>query len=480
MENQATQIHLQHQSCCHSPRVVLVVFPFQGHINPMLDLATILHSRGFAITICHPEFNSPDPSNHPEFTFLRIAIKNNLTTSAGGGSKMDISQLVASIPSFNNSCREPFQQSIQALMKEENGGIICIIYDLLMYFAQSIADDLNLPSISLRTSAAITLFAFAFPQSLDQLSCLTFPESISEEPELETMTLKELLPSLKTMTTNAMLTVREAAAEAIIKSAAIIVNTMDFLEHPALERAQTYFPAQIFPIGPFHKMTLNDTSLSNPVLKEAPDCIYWLDKQPPRSVLYVSFGSMASVSEAELHEIASGLANAKQPFLWVVRPGMIIQGRADSNGLLSRTLKEMVRGRGCVVSWTSQKQVLAHKAVGGFWSHCGWNSTLESICEGVPMLCRPFSGDQFVNAKYVSSVWKVGLELEKNEFERIGIEKCIRRLMVEKEGEEMREKAMVLKEKAGLCLKEEGSSTKCLNQLVDCISLLWTKTAKLI
>ena len=109
--------------------------------------------------------------------------------------------------------------------------------------------------------------------------------------------------------------------------------------------------------------------------------------------------------------------------------------------------------------------MLANDAVGGFWSHCGWNSTLESICEGVPMLCKPFFWDQNLNMRYVCDVWNVGLELE--EFEGGTIKNAIKRLMVDTEGKEMRKKAIHLKEKVELPLKEGGSCYNSLNDLAE-------------
>nr|POE84329.1 udp-glucose iridoid glucosyltransferase [Quercus suber] len=246
-------------------------------------------------------------------------------------------------------------------------------------------------------------------------------------------------------------------------SSAIIWNTMDCLELSSLARIQQQYQVPNLPIGPLHKFGpgLPNSSL----LKEDASCMAWLEKQTKNSVIYVSLGSIAAMDEREIVEMAWGLANSQQRFLWVFRPDSI---RGSKNEVLSLIFKETIGERGCIVNWAPQKEVLAHSAVGGFLSHCGWNSTLESICEGIPMICKPCFGDQRVNARYVSHIWRVGLELE-NELDRGEIEKAIRRLMAGKEGEAMREKAKNLKEKVELCLKEGGSSNNSLNKLVEMI-----------
>ncbi|CAL2263877.1 unnamed protein product [Prunus armeniaca] len=114
---------------------------------------------------------------------------------------------------------------------------------------------------------------------------------------------------------------------------------------------------------------------------------------------------------------------------------------------------------------TPRWKFLAHDAVGGFWSHCGWNSTLESLSEGVPMICRPCSGDQKVQARYMSQVWKVGLQLE-NELERGEIERAVIKLMVDDDGKGMRVRARELKEKIEVSMKG-GSTYHSLNELVE-------------
>lgn len=244
-------------------------------------------------------------------------------------------------------------------------------------------------------------------------------------------------------------------------SRGLIFNSFEELEGPALARLQQDFFIPLFAVGPFHKQA---PALSSSLLAREQDCICWLDAHAPKSVLYISFGSIAAVDEAMFLEIARGLANSKLPFLWAIRLGLVrgLDGPAPlPNGFL-----ETIAKRGRIVTWAPQDEVLAHPAVGGFFTHSGWNSTLESICEGVPMLCLPCFGDQMVNARHVTDVWKVGLRFE-NTLKREDVEKGIRKLMVEKEGDEMRQRLSGLKEKASLCVAAGGSSHKSLKSLVS-------------
>lgn len=247
-------------------------------------------------------------------------------------------------------------------------------------------------------------------------------------------------------------------------SSAIIYNTVEFLEQSSLARIRQQCHLPLFSIGPLNKFA---PALSSILFHEDISCMRWLDKQTnDNTVIYVSLGSITQIDENELAEMAWGLANSKQPFLWVIRPGSV--RCSEWIEALPEGFKEAIGERGCIVKWAAQEKVLAHAKVGGFWSHCGWNSTMEGLIEGVPMICRPNSGDQRVNARYISHVWKVGLELE-SELNRREVERAVRRLMVEKEGLEIRQNAMELKEKIQLCLKEGGSSYTSLNELVKFI-----------
>ncbi|KAJ9175158.1 hypothetical protein P3X46_013737 [Hevea brasiliensis] len=159
--------------------------------------------------------------------------------------------------------------------------------------------------------------------------------------------------------------------------------------------------------------------------------------------------------------MAWGLANSEQPFLWVIRPNLVCG--SEWIELLPKDFKEAIREKRLHCEMGTKKEVLAHPTIGGFWSHYGWNSTLESICEGVPMICQPCFGDQKVNVMYVSHVWKMGLELE-NELEREEVAKAVRRLMVTAKGMKMRQQTIELK-KVECCMKKGGSSYNSLIKL---------------
>ncbi|PON80943.1 UDP-glucuronosyl/UDP-glucosyltransferase [Trema orientale] len=442
-------------------RLVLLPCPYQGHINPMLQLGTILHSFGFSITVVHTIYNSPDPKNHPHFSFVPIS---------DGLSDHDIAygQLVDNIMAVNTNCKESFQEYLEkVIVNEEKEVISCVISDELMFFAEAVANDLKLPSIILRTTSAATSIARSTLIKLAEQGRVHSKGSVSHDivPELHPLRSKDLPFSLSTNFGK----YAEVIAKAYGKrtSSAIIWNTMKSLEESTLEQIQGQSQIAIFPIGPLHLIA--PANFSSSLIKEDRSCISWLDKQPHKSVIYVSsLGSIAALSEEELAEIAWGLANSKQPFLWVIRPGSV-RG-SDWIEPLPKGFQDSVGDRGCIVRWAPQREVLAHPAVGGFWSHCGWNSTLESIAEGVPLISKPCFGDQRVNARYVSYVWRVGLELE--ELERGEIERAVRKLILDDEGKEMRERIKELKENFGICISKGGSSYNSLNELVNFIHQL--------
>ncbi|KAK4396385.1 UDP-glycosyltransferase 86A1 [Sesamum angolense] len=194
------------------------------------------------------------------------------------------------------------------------------------------------------------------------------------------------------------------------------VNKADFILHNTVQELETKTLSALdkyhrnYAIGPVNiskNLTTNSTMMSKSLLPES-DCTQWLDSKSPGSVLYVSFGSLVQISKQVFEEIAYGLLLSEVNFIWVVRPGIVASH--DANGLPAG-FEDAVQDRGLVIPWCNQVMVLSNPAVGGFLTHCGWNSILESIWCGTPMICHPIKNDQPTNRKLVVDDWKIGINL---------------------------------------------------------------------
>ncbi|KAK3149296.1 hypothetical protein QOZ80_3AG0215490 [Eleusine coracana subsp. coracana] len=155
-----------------------------------------------------------------------------------------------------------------------------------------------------------------------------------------------------------------------------------------------HFP-NILPIGPLFA----DGELRKPVgqfLSEDARSLQWLDSQPDRSVVYVAFGSLTIFDQRQFEELALGLELTGRPFLWVVRPDFTTGGLSKA---WFNEFQDRVAGSGMIVSWCPQQKILAHRAVACFMSHCGWNSTMEGVRNGVPFVCWPYFCDQHLVMK---------------------------------------------------------------------------------
>ncbi|XP_044462058.1 UDP-glycosyltransferase 76B1-like [Mangifera indica] len=440
-------------------RVILFPLPLQGHINPMLQLANILYDKGLSITVIHTNFNSPNSSNYPHFHFC--SIPDGLLEL--GASSSDV---VALTTHLNVNCVVPFRDCLDKLLSnvEEEESTACLITDAACHFTHAVADSLNLPRIVLRTSSIASLLAFAATSLLHEKGYFPIEDLGSEAPmpEFPSLRVKDI-PLIHTQDEENFYQLLISMITQIKASSGLIWNSFQELEQDTLKTLEHDFRIPIFTIGPFHKYL---PASSSSLLSQDTSSISWLDKQAPKSVLYVSFGSIVAFNETEFLEIAWGLAGSGVPFLWVVRPGLI-RGYEWLEPLPKGFL-EKLDGRAHIVKWAPQQEVLAHPATGGFWTHNGWNSTLESICEGVPMICQPCFGDQLVNARYVSHIWRVGLHLE-NRLKRGEIERVIRRVILEAEGKEMRDRIMDLKKKVDVSLRQGGSAYQSLESLISYI-----------
>jgi UDP:flavonoid glycosyltransferase YjiC (YdhE family) len=259
--------------------------------------------------------------------------------------------------------------------------------------------------------------------------------------------------------------ISEAAGRAH-RANAIIINTSNELESDVMNVLSTVFPS-IYAIGPLCSLLYQSpenhlASLSTNLWKEDTVCLDWLESKEPGSVVYVNFGSVTVMSPEKLLEFAWGLANSKKPFLWIIRPDLVIGGSV----VLSSEFVTEISDRGLIAGWCPQEEVLNHPSIGGFLTHCGWNSTTESICAGVPMLCWPFFADQPANCRYICNEWEIGIEIDTN-VKREEVEKLVNELMVGEKGKKMRQKTIAMQKKAVEDTKPGGRSYMNLEKVIN-------------
>ncbi|XP_058180257.1 UDP-glucosyl transferase 73B2-like [Rhododendron vialii] len=263
--------------------------------------------------------------------------------------------------------------------------------------------------------------------------------------------------------------------KADISSAGFIVNSFEELEGEYLATLESFLEnkANAWCVGPLLLVNNQVETGGDDLKNQSCPHIDWLDKQPVRNVvIYVSFGTQSHVSGAQMDEIAMGLEMADQPFIWVVRsmkwrPPEGWEERVNERGLVAR-------------DWVDQRSILAHPSTGGFLTHCGWNSVLESLSVGVPLLAWPMGAEQGLNAKYVAEGMGAGIlvpqerkRMETKEIKVIGRDVIcdgVKELMVGKQGRRARERAQELAVMARQAVEKGGSSDRKLDELIESLT----------
>ncbi|KAL6962330.1 7-deoxyloganetin glucosyltransferase [Sarracenia purpurea var. burkii] len=278
-------------------------------------------------------------------------------------------------------------------------------------------------------------------------------------PGMKDIRLKDLPSFIRTTDPNdIMLDFVISETENACRASAIIFNSFEKLDHKVLDPLSSMFPP-IYPIGPLHLLMnqIDDDSLKpmgSNLWKEDIECLEWLNSKEPNSVVYVNFGSITVMTPSQLVEFAWGLANSNQTFLWIIRPDLV----TGDTALLPPKFVATTKERSFITSWCPQEQVLAHPSIGGFLTHCGWNSTIESISNGVPMVIWPFFAEQQTNCWSCCSEWGIGREIDSN-VKRDEVESLVRELLVGEKGKEMKRKAMEWKKLAEEAVESSSSSS---------------------
>lgn len=261
--------------------------------------------------------------------------------------------------------------------------------------------------------------------------------------------------------------------ESEVKSFGVVVNSFYELENVHADYYRNVLGRKAWHIGP---LPLWNKEASISIDQHQHVCLKWLDTMKVNSVVYVCHGSMAHFSNFQLREIAMGLEASEHKFIWVVR-----KSEEDGEEWLPEQFEKRMEGKGMIIrGWAPQVMLLEHEAIGAFVTHCGWNSVLEGVIAGVPMVTWPMASEQFYNEKLLTEVLKIGVPVGAKKWVGLigdevhwdALEKAVRRIMEGGEVEEMRKRVKMLSELAKKSVEEDGSSYCDLNALIEELSYL--------
>ncbi|XP_051130213.1 UDP-glycosyltransferase 86A1-like [Andrographis paniculata] len=463
------------------PHAIMISLPYQGHINPFVSLALKLASRGIAVTFVHLDHihrrlseshGAAAAADHDIFAEARqLSPELNIrytTISDGLPLEYDRDQnghtyfkyLVEDFPEIVDKFVGKFIADDVA--DSDSRFIHFLVADTVCSWPAAIAEKYNLVNVSFWTEPAL-VFSLCYHSDIMRQKGHV-PNDNTTEVEIN------YLPGIKKISSRDIITIlndREGilvdcltiAFNNVRKADFILLNTVEELEPETLTALSKY---QLnYAIGPINfSKGLPTAAVSKSIWSESDLCNHWLDSKSLGSVLYVSFGSVVQIPQHELDEIAYGLLLSGVDFLWVVRAGTA-SGDGD---VLPEGYEEKIRDsdRGLMVPWCNQIRVLESPAVGGFLTHCGWNSTVESMWCGVPMICRPVANDQPTNRKLVVDDWGVGVNLydgggSSPSVDRERIADKIRRFM---NSDKVRDAASRVKETVRNAMAIEGSSER--------------------
>ncbi|GLT26587.1 hypothetical protein SLA2020_016430 [Shorea laevis] len=454
-----------------SPPVIVVAVPFpaQSHLNQMLQLSCLLsscynlpvHYVGSSIHIRQAKRRCSTPLLLTRIQFRDLPIPPFPSPFPIRGADTYFPAHLQ--PSFDSSLnlREPFAALIDTLSSQAKK--VVVIHDSLMAFA--VQDAISFPNVELyvfNLQSAFTSFSILWERTQEIPVPKHFPEN---------------LPSMEGCLTNEVLNLVNINYEFMKLRSGDLLNTCRVIEGEYIDHLTQNELKTRWVVGPLsHHLGGRIEEQSNSCRENI--CLNWLDKQPPKSVIYISFGTTSSFVKEQIKELAVGIEESKIRFIWVLRyadRGDVF-AEEDQSPELPEGFEERTEGEGMVVrGWVPQAEILKHPSTGGFLSHCGWASCLESISAGVPIAAWPMHSDQPRNAALVTQVLKVGLTVRdwSRREELIAasvIKEALRTLMASEEGEMMRKRAEELGRAVRQATEEGGISRKELESFISHIT----------
>lgn len=391
--------------------ILMVPYPAQGHVTPMLSLASSLPALGFRPIIILPEFLHRQIKSKARVEGDDAVRSEHQIIAIPDGISEDGPKGFFEIEKAVENTMPAHLERIVRGVQEGGDAVACLVADLLASSAFEVARRCGVPAAGFWPAMFATYRLIAAIPNLIQAGFID-PTGIpihhgeisfqQDLPTINTQDLPWLIGSLPERQSKFKFWIRTINRARSLQW--LFINS--FPNEVKTTQSYSKEGPTIYPIGLLKKQEqIRKPSPSLTFWAEDEGCMEWLDRQKPNSVLYVSFGTWFSPTDkSKAKALASSLEAMGRPFLWALGPKW-----ADG---LPVGFKERVCDRGKVVAWAPQVQVLHHKAVGCFLTHCGWNSITEAIRAKKCLVCSPLAGDQLLNCVYAVDVWKIGVRIE--------------------------------------------------------------------
>ncbi|KAF8014257.1 hypothetical protein BT93_H0178 [Corymbia citriodora subsp. variegata] len=473
------------------PHAALLASPGMGHLIPVVELGKRLTAHyGFYVTIFvvasdssieeSPIFGSASALDRLKIVLLPPVDISGLIDSTASVVTQLVMMMHEALP------------SLRAAISTMRARPTALVVDLFGTEALAVAEKFNMLKYVFIASTARFLAATIHLPTIDgqtehEHRIMKKPLEI---PGLEPVRFEDTLDLFRNQTDKSLYAEYTRIGREIPTADGILVNTWQDLEPSTMHALEDdkflgrVTKAPVYPVGPLVR-PVGPNSKS--------EVMNWLDMQPVESVIYVSFGSGGTLSAEQTAELAWGLELSQQRFVWVVHPpmdddasGNFFNGSNGQDGTpnyLPEGFYTRTHDRGVVVPmWAPQTEILAHESVGGFVSHCGWNSTLESIVNGVPMVAWPLYAEQGMNAAML--VEKLGMAVRprtRAAGRAVGREEIAEMVnsVMKSKGNGMRTRAKELQRNATGVVRKGGSSHNSLTQVArECEVKLYSLSAK--
>ncbi|PON31423.1 UDP-glucuronosyl/UDP-glucosyltransferase [Parasponia andersonii] len=472
----------------------------QGHQIPMIDIARLLAQRNALVTIVTTPLNADrfkSIINRDIQYGLPIRVAELQFQLAESGLP-EGSESADTLPSHgylkNFICAiDLLQQPLEQLFQELRPTPTCIVSDKSIIWAAETAQKFRVPRIIFDGQGC---FAVSCIHHLHVSKIHESMESESEPfvvpglPDRVELTRSQLSGAFNPRSDQFLKAMRQRVMETEEGAYGVLVNSFEEFEGEYVKECKKIkCEGKVWCVGPVslcNKDDLDKAQRGNDNAKASndnTDCLKWLNSQAQSSVVYACLGSLNSLTPAQMAELGLGLEASKRPFIWVIRGAY--KGEEFEHWLKEDGLEERTKGRGLFIrGWAPQVLILAHPAVGAFLTHCGWNSTLEGVSAGVPMVTWPLFAEQFYNEKFIVQVKKIGVRVgaqvavqpwEEEKFgvvvKRGQVREALDKVLDEgKEGEERRERAKKLAKAAKEAVEGGGSSYLNISLLLEDLS----------